>query len=203
MSKFKIGDKVRVVENASGGHPEGTVGKIVNIDDGNRAHIKATSEQKGRKTYVHRFYHIEKVKDVKKDFAVDDVVIIKKDDSNGHADGTLGRVTRVFSGSLEVIGMNGKWKGMILSHKKEEVRKVAKYDKHFEQSVLAFHQLKIEVGDVVVVKENLSRGLKESALARVKSLSPSGSNALLEPLEGGLNKYHTMKELRKVKRYDK
>ncbi len=136
-------------------------------------------------------------------FKIDDVVIVKKDDSNGHADGTLGRITRVFSGSLEVIGMNGKWKGIILSHKKEEVRKVAKYDKHFEVNVTACEQMKIKVGDVVVVKKNLSGGLEEGTLARVKSLSVSGSNALLEPLEGGLTKYHTTKELRKVKRYDK
>ncbi len=138
-------------------------------------------------------------------FKVGDVVVVKENTSGGHPAGTIAKVIGVRpSGGVDIIGLPGSRYTFSLVHDKGDLRKIAKFDK----AVSGADQkevLNIKPGDVVIIKENRSGGHSAGTLGRVKSVSFDGGQVQVAELSKGWGKtyLHTMKELRKIKGYDK
>ena len=109
-SKYEVGDKVKVVNNLSGGHPEGTVGVIesVNYDWGT---FEYEVDPKSGSPYGYTLYHdeeeLESAKDSPTEFRDGDLVRVTESfrDSFGDVAGIHSVLTVRIDGTGRVLGV--------------------------------------------------------------------------------------------------
>lgn len=123
-NKFEVGDKVRVVDNLSEGHPEGTIGVVdsVSYDSDGGSHSYGV-EPKSGSPYVYTLYHdeveLEYSEDYLTDFRTGDIVRATEDVVGfggqyfAYSDGELLEVQTGGTGALCLV--KDSWKNAYVS----------------------------------------------------------------------------------------
>jgi hypothetical protein len=140
MAKFKKGDVVLVKENTSGGHPAGTIARVVGVRPfGSGVDITGLPGSRYEFSLVHEESDLRKIAKFDKEFDGSnqtklnikrgEVVYLKENRCGGFKEGTICRVKAVSSdgGRVELAEISKRW-DITYFHTMKELRKIKGYD---------------------------------------------------------------------------